>query len=90
MENPKYEPTASDVARLREAFTYHAPHGDQVERYQRLREGGGGLAMLVLQNAPQSRERSLALTKIEEACFWANAAIARHEPAPAADRNVSG
>jgi len=28
---------------------------------------------------PDSRERSLALTKLEEAVSWANAAIARNE-----------
>jgi len=37
------------------------------------------MTVKVLQVAPDSRERSLALTKIEEAVFWANAAIAREE-----------
>ncbi len=29
---------------------------------------------------PDSRELSLAITHLEEVVFWANAAIARHEP----------
>jgi len=31
---------------------------------------------------PNCREASLAITKLEEAMFWANAAIARHTPDP--------
>ena len=31
---------------------------------------------------PMSREQSLAITKLEEAMFWANAAIARATPVP--------
>ena len=34
------------------------------------------------EKAPQSREQSLALTNVEQAIFWANAAIARNEGAP--------
>lgn len=32
----------------------------------------------VLGNLPESRERSIALTKLEEVMFWANATIARN------------
>jgi hypothetical protein len=28
---------------------------------------------------PPSREQSIAITKLEEALFWTNAAIARHK-----------
>lgn len=37
------------------------------------------LAYLFNKDCPVSRERSLAMTKLEEACFWANASIARNE-----------
>lgn len=60
-------------------FTYHAPKGDQALRYQRLRDYGRQLAELIDQDCPESREKSLALTKTEEAIMWANAAIARRE-----------
>lgn len=60
-------------------YKYHAPEGDQTERYERLREKGKELAELVFALAPESRERSLAFTKLEEAIMWANAAIARNE-----------
>jgi len=60
-------------------FTYHAPTGDQPEKYVRLRAHAKELAMLILYNCPDSREQSLAITKLEESIFWANAAIARNE-----------
>lgn len=70
-----------DVDRLKldNNFTYHAPRGDQSERYQALRGMAKDLAFAICDNCPDSRERSLALTKLEEAIFWANASIARNE-----------
>lgn len=60
-------------------FTYHAPKGDQQMRYQSIREIAKGLAMFIDDHCPDSREKSLAMTKLEEAVMWANAAIARNE-----------
>lgn len=37
---------------------------------------------LVSATGPMSREQSLAITKLEEAMFWANAAIARGDSLP--------
>ena len=65
-------------ADLDNRFTYHAPKDGQPEVYQAIRDQGKRLAELIEQEAPESRERSLAITKIEEAVMWANAAIARH------------
>lgn len=58
-------------------FTWHPPKEGQPERYTLLRAGARKLAGLVITQVPDSRERSVALTKIEEAVMWANAAIAR-------------
>lgn len=60
-------------------FTYHAPKGDQQMRYQSIREIAKGLAMFIDDHCPDSREKSLAMTKLEECVMWANAAIARNE-----------
>lgn len=60
-------------------FTYHAPKGDQQMRYQSIREIAKGLAMFINDHCPDSREKSLAMTKLEECVMWANASIARNE-----------
>ena len=64
---------------LANRFRYHAPREDQVERYEEIRRMGLTLATVVYGSCQESREKALALTKIEEAVMWANAAIARNE-----------
>lgn len=59
-------------------FTYHAPKGDQAQTYETIRSEAKGLALLLLEKCPPSRELSLALTNLEQAVFWANASIARN------------
>lgn len=61
------------------AFTYHSPNADQVVRYKEIRDTAKNLAVVVLKLSPPSREQSLALTALEEAVMWTNAAIARNE-----------
>lgn len=64
---------------IEKRFTYHPPKGDQVERYTNMRDVGKQFARFVISNTPECREQSLAITHIEEAIMWANAAIARNE-----------
>ena len=64
---------------IERAFTYHAPKPDQIPRYQYIRDTGKELATYIDSNCPNSREKSLALTKLEETVMWANASIARNE-----------
>lgn len=63
---------------LNHRFTYHAPKEGQPELYEKMRAKAKGLAAFIEKNVPDSRERALALTKVEEAVMWANAGIARH------------
>ena len=60
-------------------FTYHKPFGDQPERYQDLREAGKMFAKVLNNMCPESREKSLALTSLQQTVMWANAAIAINE-----------
>jgi hypothetical protein len=62
---------------IKNRFTYHAPKQGQPEKYQDIRDEAFLLACNFLVSCPDSRERALALTKLEEAVMWANAAIAR-------------
>lgn len=71
--------TDADWARIDNNFTYHAPKGNQVQRYVDLRDHAKELAYNIMEKCPNSRERSLALTKLEETVMWANASIARNE-----------
>ncbi len=65
--------------RIENNFTYHAPHGDQAQRYVALREKAKEFALLIAELTPYSREQSLAFTQLEDATMWANASIARNE-----------
>jgi hypothetical protein len=60
-------------------FTYHPPKGDQAERYDKLRGYFKAMAKKIDEICPDSREKSLAITNLEQSCMWANAAIARNE-----------
>ena len=60
-------------------FTYHAPKAGQPERYTEIREKAMEFAELIDRECPESREKSLAFTKLEESIMWANASIARNE-----------
>ena len=64
---------------IEKAFKYHAPKNNQPKRYEDIRAKGKELAVMIDEYCPDSREKSLAMTKIEEAVMWANAAIARNE-----------
>jgi hypothetical protein len=60
-------------------FTYHAPKGNQPARYERIRNLAKDFAYAIEEMCPDSREKSLALTNLEQASMWANASIARNE-----------
>jgi len=63
-------------------FTYHPPFGMQPKKYDELRSEGKRLALLIDGLCPDSREKSIAVTKLEEVIMWANASIARNETRP--------
>lgn len=60
-------------------FKYHAPKGNQPERYESIRANAKALAVLITTICPDSRERDIAMTNLEQAVMWANASIARNE-----------
>lgn len=64
---------------LETRFTYHPPKGNQAERYTILRDQAKTFAQCIGALCPESREKSLAITNLEQAVMWANSAIARRE-----------
>ena len=64
---------------LDNSYRHHPPLDDQVKRYDKIRKQAKKLAELIVAVCPESCERSLALTKVEEAAMWANKAIACNE-----------
>lgn len=69
-----------DPVEVANRFSYHKPAGeDTIERHALIRMHCNDLAGYLLKNCPESRELSLALTKLDEVCMYANAAVARHQ-----------
>lgn len=64
--------------RIENNFTYHTHKDGQPAMYQAIREKAKELAYLIEELVPDSREKSLAITKLEECSMWANAGIARN------------
>lgn len=61
-----------------EIYTHHPLSPEQIEKCSAIRQASKELAHLINDSAPDSREKSLALSKLEEAAMWANAGVARN------------
>jgi glycyl-tRNA synthetase beta subunit len=68
-----------DSKQIENIFTYHAPKGTQQERYVRLRDKAKELAHLINADCPESREKSISLTQLQQCVQMANASIAINE-----------
>lgn len=64
---------------LRNRFDYHRPDAEKVKAHEAVRGACFHLALQFFDDLPEGREKASAITKIEEAMFWANAAIARNQ-----------
>lgn len=69
-------PIGSDQLKTR--FKHHPTRNrDDVFAHEAVRNKCYETALAIDRLCPDSREKSLAMTKLEEAMMWANAAIAR-------------
>lgn len=57
-------------------FSYHPPIDDQAQRYERIRAAGKVFAETLVELCPDSADRSVAIRKVREAVYSANASIA--------------
>ncbi|MFC5184376.1 Acb2/Tad1 domain-containing protein [Actinomadura harenae] len=68
-----------DGKELAHRFAYHPPTTPKkVGDHQGVRVACSELAARLDELLPDGREKALAMTQIEQAMFWANAAIARN------------
>lgn len=68
----------SPAHELERRFAYHPPKPGQPEMYKCIRAQALEFARLIDSACPDSREKSLAITHLEETVMWANASIARN------------
>lgn len=64
-----------DAESLKKRFTAHSA---PISITNTVRDAGHDMAEKLIELCPESRELSLAITKLEECVFWANAGIARN------------
>lgn len=67
-----------DKADLNNRFEFHPATPKTGPVHKRVRALCGALASDLDQLVPEGREKSLAITHLEEVMMWANAGIARH------------
>ena len=75
----KYPISEDQLKSLDNSYTYHSPKDDQTDRYVIIRNKAKELAIVLCENAPKSRELSIALTDLEKVVTMANKAIACNE-----------
>ncbi len=69
-----------DYVDLENRFAYHKPKNEQTTRnHDLVRNLCQDLAEELNEVVPEGREKSLAITHLEQVMMWANAGIARHE-----------
>lgn len=66
-----------DKADLESRFNHHPPSPEKAAAHAEIRGRCLNLANDINQALPESREKSLAITNLEQVMFWANAALAR-------------
>lgn len=67
-----------DTQDIQNRFVFHPATPEQGEKYAQMRQKFLELAEYINETCPDSREKSVAITQLEQAQFWANASIARN------------
>ena len=68
-----------DIKDLENRFKFHPANTEEKRNeHTSVREHCLELALFINEKMPEGREKSLAITHLEEVMFWANAGIARN------------
>lgn len=70
--------TAQILGELQHRFAYHAPTPAKILSHESVRNACHEAAKSIVGLCPPCAETTLATRKLEEAMYWANAAIARN------------
>ena len=62
--------------KLNNWFSYHPPIDDQARRYEQIRAAGRAFAEQLVALCPESADLTVAIRKVREAVYNANASIA--------------
>jgi hypothetical protein len=65
--------TEAEIANI---FTYHAPKGDQQQRYQIIRDAAKTFALTLVANTQPSADQTASIRLLRECVMTANASIA--------------
>lgn len=60
-------------------FTHHPPGEEDIEAYQEIRDAAKTFAQVIVKNTPACADQTVAIRKIRETIFVANAARACHQ-----------
>ena len=65
---------------IKKTYAYHSPSPDSLALITKIRTAASFLDDVITTCAPASRERSVAITKLEEAAMWAIKAVVCNDP----------
>jgi len=63
-------------AKIEDIFTYHAPVGDDPQKYEKIRNFAKTMAYVILECTPECADQTAAIRLLRESVMTANAAIA--------------
>ena len=71
---------ATDRNEVANRFTFHPATGDKGAAHDHVRQAHLEIGLRMCDMLPESREKALCLTALQESMMWANAAVAAHLP----------
>ena len=66
-----------EIERIENEFTYHPPTPDKIPKWEAIRAKARELAQIISNECPGGHDQDIAIERLNECVFWANAAIAR-------------
>jgi hypothetical protein len=61
---------------IEHTFSYHPPDAEARKKHEMIREQYKNLAHLINNTLKEGREKSVAITNLQQSLMWANASIA--------------